>query len=113
VIDRETAYQLVQDLLKTRGKYLEDGDTLQIIDASTIETDYGWVFFWNSRKFLETKKSRYYLSGNGPFVVEKADGSVHQLGSAGGSEYQVELYEARRNNQPTPKPPVVTGRESS
>jgi len=99
VIDRETAYQLVQAVLKTRGKYLEDGDTLQIINTSIIETDYGWVFFWNSKKYLETKKSRYFLVGNGPFVVEKADGSVHQLGTAGGGKYQIEQYEARRNKE--------------
>jgi hypothetical protein len=32
-------------------------------------------------------------------MVEKVDGSIHQLGSAGGSQYQIELYEARRNKE--------------
>ena len=112
VIDRETAYQLALATIKPPSFNLRKrGDSLVIVEHATIEKEYGWIFFYNSRKYLETKKERYQLYGGIGVVVEKADGCVHELGSAGGAEYQIELYEARKNNQPLPKPPVVKKRE--
>jgi hypothetical protein len=100
MIDRETAYQLALSTLPPPDYDMrERGDSLVIIESSTIEKDYGWIFFYNSRKYLETKKDRYLLYGGGPIVIEKEDGSIHQLGSAGGAQYQIELYEARRNKE--------------
>lgn len=100
MIDRETAYQLVLATLSHLSlKMAEQGDSVIIIESSTIEKDYGWIFFYNSKKFIETKNSRHFLVGNGPIVVEKADGSVHKLGTAGGGKYQIELYEARRDKE--------------
>lgn len=56
-----------------------DGPALQW-DA-TVELDFGWVFYWNSRRFLETGDVRHALVGNSPFVVDRRDGSVHPLGT--------------------------------
>ena len=98
MIDRETAYQIVLAAIQPPSlKMREGGDNLVIIETSTIEKDYGWIFFYNSKKYVETKNSRHFLAGNGPIVVEKADGSIHKLGSAGGAQHQIELYEAQRN----------------
>ena len=98
MIDRETAYQLALSSLPPPNYDMrKQGDSLVIIESSTIEKDYGWIFFWNSKKYMETKNDRYLLYGGGPIVVEKVDGSIHQLGSAGGAEYQIELYEAQRD----------------
>ena len=97
MIDKETAYQLALDSLQPPNLELrERGDSLVIVEHATLEKEYGWIFFYNSRKYLETKNERYLLYGGGPIVVEKADGSIHELGSAGGAKYQIELYEAQR-----------------
>jgi hypothetical protein len=46
-------------------------ETLSIIDARTVTTEYGWIFFWNAKKFIETNDVRYVLPGTGPVVVTK------------------------------------------
>jgi hypothetical protein len=38
--------------------------------------------FYNSKSYLETGSPLEALSGNGPIVVERVDGNLHQLGSA-------------------------------
>ena len=52
-----------------------------IIDEDTIEKEYGWVFFYQSKEFVETGDFSYKLAGNGPIIVEKT-GNLHQLSAA-------------------------------
>jgi len=54
------------------------GDEFVIFDESTIQIDSGWVFFYNSKEFVETGNPVSSLGGNGPIFV-KFDGSVHCL----------------------------------
>ena len=49
-----------------------------ILDEHTMETEFGWVFFWNSRKYQETGEFQYALAGNAPLIVDRRDGSVHE-----------------------------------
>jgi hypothetical protein len=64
-----------------------------IVDEDTIERDFGWVFFWTSREYLETQDYHYALAGNCPIIVNKFDGSTHVTGSAHASEYYIKEYE--------------------
>jgi Immunity protein 35 len=43
---------------------------------------YGWVFFWESKRFLETNKTRDRLAGNAPILVDRIDGEVRVTGTA-------------------------------
>ena len=45
------------------------GGDVAIVDVDTIERGYGWVFFYNSKRFLSTENVSYALAGNGPLVV--------------------------------------------
>ena len=96
MIDKSTAYVLAKKFLETAEYRMGNEDSYMIVEQATIEKDYGWIFFYTSRKYIETGDEHYALYGNGPIVVEKSDGSTHQLGSAGGSKKQIEMYEARR-----------------
>ena len=53
-----------------------------LVERSTVEKPFGWVFFYNSKKFLDTGEFRYRLAGNGPIVVNKHDGSVEFFGAS-------------------------------
>jgi hypothetical protein len=46
-----------------------------------IERDQCFVFFYNTKRFLETGDNRYRLAGNGPILVSKRDGYLHAYGS--------------------------------
>lgn len=53
-----------------------------IDEKQTIEEALGWVYFYNSRQFLETGDFRHQLLGNAPIVVERSTGTVQETGTA-------------------------------
>ncbi|HEY0737291.1 MAG TPA: YrhB domain-containing protein [Herpetosiphonaceae bacterium] len=95
MIDRKTAERMVHELIN--GGHTSNSDERIIIDDATIEKPYGWVFFYNSRRFLETEDFSYYLVGQGPVIVEKVDGSIHEFGSAQHPDVYIAEYEAGRS----------------
>ena len=66
-----------------------------------LKKQYGNVFYYNSRKFIEERDIDYALLGNGPFLVEKNTGKIFQFGTAESEEYYLNEYEAGR------RPPVA------
>jgi len=60
---------------------VELGISLKLIDAETIEKSFGWVYFYNSKKYLETGELREMLAGNAPFIVDKNNGEIHETGT--------------------------------
>ena len=67
---------------------------LVILESETIPKSYGWIFFYSSKKLLETNDFlKYGLVGNGPFLINKFTGEIKQMGSAKGYEYYSDLYE--------------------
>ena len=74
-IDANRARNLAEDKVRSYGN-----DNLVLMDES-IETSDGWVFFFNSRKYLETGNFLDRLAGNGPVFVDK-EGAVTQFTSA-------------------------------
>jgi Immunity protein 35 len=68
-------------------------DSFVIIENRTTERSFGWIFFCNSRKFLETGLPRYRLAGNGPIIVNKIDGTVRLCGAGQSLEEVIRDYE--------------------
>jgi hypothetical protein len=68
------------------------GISFAINDKETIEKDFGWIFFYNSKRFLASGDARYRLAGNGPIVVERQTGHVELFGSAVSVESILERY---------------------
>jgi len=66
------------------------GIDLAINDPATREESWCWIFFYNSRAYLETGSFSHALTGNGPIVVEKGTGVVHELVTARPIEEQLE-----------------------
>ena len=71
-------------------------DKLVILEKYTEETPYAWVVYWNSKKWLETRKLKYALAGAGPFIISKSTGEITQYSSAYGTESALEIYEEER-----------------
>jgi hypothetical protein len=65
---------------------------LAILDELTIETDFGWVFLWNSKRYLETDEFQYALAGKAPLIVDRRDGSIHETSTAEPIEDIMERY---------------------
>lgn len=93
MITREQAMQLAADHLKA----LSAGCPEQFALATehTIECDRCFVFFYNTKRFLETEDDRYRLAGNGPILVSKLDGYLHRYGSSMSIEACVADFQCR------------------
>jgi Immunity protein 35 len=89
---------VLQELEKMENaQYPDDKFTLQLMEEETIEKDFGWVFFYNSKEFLEDHNLSYQLAGNSPIIVDRQDGSVHKTGTAHSIDYYIREYENIRN----------------
>ena len=60
---------------------LDTNGRLIVLTSKTISKQYGWIFFYATEKFAETKDRKYALIGAGPILVMKKDGELHQFGS--------------------------------
>ena len=54
----------------------------EIVDEATIERPYGWVFFYQSRSFLETGDFSDQLAGNGPVLVDRINWNLKTFGTS-------------------------------
>lgn len=65
------------------------------------EHELVWIVSWQSEEFVRTWNSRYMLVGNGPYLVDRVDGGLHQIGvvSAKTGEWETD-YRARIRGLP-------------
>lgn len=74
------------------------GEPLIVVDADTIERNTCWVFFYDSRNYVETGNAIYKLAGNAPFIVDKRDWSLHATGTAEPIMNYILEYEEKHSN---------------
>ena len=60
-----------------------------------VETDFCWVFFYNSEEYLRSGDGIHLLAGNAPIIVLKADGSIRPSGTAA----SIEVYLGKLRNE--------------
>lgn len=75
---RNEARQLALEAINERSGSSHE---LVVLDDHTIERSYGWIFFYQTKRFIETGNFIYALGGNGPVVVEHSTGNVSLLGT--------------------------------
>lgn len=83
----------------------ESDEPLELVvqDDLTIDCDFGWVFFYQSREFIETGEVGASLLGNAPLIVAH-DGMLHETGTA----QTVDVYIDNFRKFGTPFPPDYT-----
>jgi hypothetical protein len=65
---------------------------MAIVDNQTEEHDFGWVFFYTTKRYLETKNINDIVPGNGPIIVNR-DGSVVTLPTSQNPKILIADYE--------------------
>lgn len=96
-MDKEQARKVVLDDLNRT--YQSPDDRLVLLDDLTIEKSYGWVFLFNSKRYLETRNVIYALGGNGPVVFEAGTSKVTRLGSARPPEEEIRAFGRQRESR--------------
>lgn len=91
MLNAEEAKQTVLRYLDARER--ESGIRLALQEKCTIERRFGWVFFYQSKRYLESGDIRDALAGNAPIVVTKSDGRVHVTGTSSPLEQYLQKFE--------------------
>jgi hypothetical protein len=90
VFDKKAALHRVSKLLAEKAP---PGEPWAIADSHTMEIASAWIFFYNTRRYLETGDIIYRLAGNGPVFVNKETGEVQFYGSRPPLEVIIRNYE--------------------
>ncbi|WP_315903979.1 YrhB domain-containing protein [Streptomyces fulvoviolaceus] len=69
MIERADAVRIVEE-------HLEPG--LVVVQAR--EHELVWIVDWQSEEFVRTRNPGSMLIGNGPYLVDRVDGGLHQVG---------------------------------
>jgi hypothetical protein len=99
MLTRAEAIDIVSKRLQQKST---PDDPFVVVEENTIEKPFGWVFFYNSKRFVETGEFSSQLAGNGPVIVNKHDGSVEFFGTPKPTQEIVAEYEQKlaRGNRP-------------
>ena len=79
VIDLKEARRLVYEFFRTLTSSNEDPSDLASREDMTRDESFGWVFFWDDRRYIETGDDLYSIEGNLPLVVLRKTGQVMYL----------------------------------
>ncbi len=66
-----------------------------VIDEFTEIYPFGWIFFYQSREFVETGREEFELFGNAPYLVDAMTGAVFVTGTGRPISYYVTNYQLR------------------
>ena len=81
------------------NQYLLDQDfdvELALLDDKTLEKEFGWIFFYTTKRYLETGDFRDMVGGNAPFIIDKETRVLTETGTAHDIDYYVEEYRSSR-----------------
>ena len=71
------------------------GVELAIIEV--LEEDFGWVFLYQGRTYVESGDLTGVIIGNTPIIIDKADGSIHSTGTAYPVKHYIDEYRQKRS----------------
>ena len=77
--------------------YVNPNIKLQILNDKTEEHEFGWVFYYDSAKYIETEDFRDALAGNAPLIVDRNTGEIFVTGTAHETEYYINNYMKNRD----------------
>ncbi len=97
MIKLEKAKNIINQYL--REKEIKIGEELILINEETIEKDFGWVFFYNSKKGIETGHFTELLYGNAPLIVDRENGDMHETGTVCSIEIYIEAYQKAKSKR--------------
>ncbi|MFI6093191.1 YrhB domain-containing protein [Streptomyces sp. NPDC051218] len=103
MIEREAAVRAVEEQLERDYQRWRaagvDSPRMAVIDVE--EHELVWIVYWTSEEFVRTRNPEFMLAGNGPYLVDRVDGGLHQVGvvSAVSGEWEDD-YRARIRGLP-------------
>lgn len=98
MITKEQATNIANEYIlerSKRGKHI-----LQLMLERTIEFELGWVFFYQTKEFIETRDRMKALIGNAPIIINKKTGEIKVTGTAHHiNRYIIEYFQQEEKKQ--------------
>ncbi|WP_405606726.1 YrhB domain-containing protein [Streptomyces sp. NBC_00076] len=82
MIEREVAVRAVEEQLERDYQRWRAGgaQALRMAVVDVEEHELVWIVYWTSEEFVRTRNPEFMLAGNGPYLVDRVDGGLHQVG---------------------------------
>jgi Immunity protein 35 len=97
IIDFNDARKIALDHINANyQKPIIDEDEIAIVDDLVIEKEWGWIFIYQSKRWISNRNRSYKILGLCPIVVEKLDGNLRYLDEGNSAEECIQKYENRR-----------------
>jgi hypothetical protein len=103
VIEREAAVRAVEEQLERDYQQWRSVrvDALRMAVVGVKKHELVWIISWQSEEFVRTRDAEHMLVGNGPYLVDRVDGGLHQIGVVAAVTGQWEAdYRARIRGLP-------------
>lgn len=97
MIDVKEARRRVEEYL--RNSLRRSAHDIVVVDEHTRHEDFGWVFFYNTRAYVELGDKRHALVGNAPLIVDRDTGEIHMTGTALPTEHYLQHYRQSRRSR--------------
>lgn len=78
-VEQQEASEAARKAILAIGE--REGFAPVILDDRTVETAFGWLFYYDSREFAERRAPGAALIGNPPVVVDRQSGQVLETGT--------------------------------
>jgi hypothetical protein len=103
--DRAKNYLLgVERRMNTFGSALPGYEDPQhrLVIVKEHDYDFGWVFCYDTKEYVETGDAEYAIAGNAPLIVDRADGQLYVTGTAYSLDHFIAEYRRgiRRRAEP-------------
>jgi len=96
-MDKKEAQKLVETDLNEKTDQHNPVECV-ILENKTIEKDWGWVFFYQSKAFIKSNDFMDMLAGNAPYIVNRTTGELYITGTAYPIEHYIKEYEQSIRN---------------
>ncbi|WP_329432715.1 YrhB family protein [Streptomyces sp. NBC_01280] len=83
MIERETAVRIVEEELERENrKWAALGvDPIRTAVLHVEEHELVWKVYWQSDEYARTRNPATMLIGHGPYLVDRIDGGLHEIGA--------------------------------
>jgi Immunity protein 35 len=99
MLDYEAAREIVLQYISENHPTRHNDNPIIIDDSSTIEQEWGWIFSFQGKRWVENKEHRYLMIGvPTTVVVEKSDGGLYYLPNCKTIEECISEYLRFRKN---------------
>ncbi len=99
MIELNQAKEEIEKLLKEEQSGLSE---YNLVISKVLTYEFGWVFYYTSEEYLESKDVRHMLLGNAPFIYDKENGSIHETGTFRSIDYFVDRYRIAKKTNSEP-----------